>query len=720
MLMGISETKPLSLSTEKSIGERGQVALFVALIFQVLFVFFAMVINVGLLVHHKINLQNSVDIAAYYGAAKQAEMLNAMAHINYQIRQSYKLLMFRYHQLGSAGENTTHPFDNRLDQQVIRRDQDVKSTVPTAFCMAYRPFSLVDENESYCKKLDNLVIDKPQTPNLIGDTLSFISFQVSVRTATEALRGQITDQCRKVGQQNYFSLARFIAGYKFDVANRKKLFLNLANELSREKPFDVDGKEIREGVYKTLLRNLTIQNSDSLKASYGEEGNGNGNNERNFEFLNGLALGDCGGKGNDLEPPGWVSEMLIFPYLRYLDAACEGDTSTRFFAKPISLGNESSDPLYKTVITEDMLRQLKPLVDEPTGEDPRQRLFKSSLGFEKNPWCMAYVGVKAKTTPRIPFTPIGSVTIEARAFAKPFGGKIGPWYGTTWQSGQPKSSGQSLTTKTDILVPLRVDTGRITVNPNDPDVEINFAPSVSRYWGDEIGQRSELTMAHAAQAIHRIEKIDFMWWTHLLDDDLDTIGSAGDSLAWDNEAGRSPPMRNLEIASIAPDQFDITHYSIEADFADNYLLRLRQGYGNKYNYLMRPDLGTRLKGAEDKLARFNIRHQIETVMDPQKNTMDVTNKLTYFLTDFGGLLTSWQAPNSYDYSLDPNRFGKCLRTIDDDIDINKKTTGSCIAGGRTGYSVKLVDGKYLKETGDLELGGPGIRGPLSNIPPGNF
>ncbi len=36
----------------------------VAIIFQVLFIFFAMVINVGLLIHDKINLQNSADIAA--------------------------------------------------------------------------------------------------------------------------------------------------------------------------------------------------------------------------------------------------------------------------------------------------------------------------------------------------------------------------------------------------------------------------------------------------------------------------------------------------------------------------------------------------------------------------------------------------------------------------------------------------------------------------------
>ena len=61
-----------------------------------------MSINVGLVVYDKINMQNSLDLAAYYGASKQAEVLNAMAHINYQMRQNWKLLTFRYRILGRS------------------------------------------------------------------------------------------------------------------------------------------------------------------------------------------------------------------------------------------------------------------------------------------------------------------------------------------------------------------------------------------------------------------------------------------------------------------------------------------------------------------------------------------------------------------------------------------------------------------------------------------
>ncbi|HVK61361.1 MAG TPA: Tad domain-containing protein, partial [Bdellovibrionales bacterium] len=83
--------------------EAGQMSVFVALIFQVLFVFFAMVVNIGMAVHDKINLQNAVDLGTYYAAQRQAEILNEIAHINYQIRQDYKLLVWRYRVLGMLG-----------------------------------------------------------------------------------------------------------------------------------------------------------------------------------------------------------------------------------------------------------------------------------------------------------------------------------------------------------------------------------------------------------------------------------------------------------------------------------------------------------------------------------------------------------------------------------------------------------------------------------------
>ena len=151
-------------------------AIFFALIFQVLFLMFAMVINIGLLVHHKINLQNSVDLAAYYGAAKQSETLNTIAHINFQIRQSWKLLTWRYRVLGMGGDqggsidgNTGaanvagNPY--RIQQKALflanERPLDgldvneKKANIASAFCISYQPFQPNPPDETLC--LDTLL-----------------------------------------------------------------------------------------------------------------------------------------------------------------------------------------------------------------------------------------------------------------------------------------------------------------------------------------------------------------------------------------------------------------------------------------------------------------------------------------------------------------------------------------------------------------------------------
>lgn len=63
----------------------------------------AFIVNVGLFVKAKINLQNSVDAAAYAGAATQARQLTNIAHVNWEIRNTYKEWMFKYYVLGQMG-----------------------------------------------------------------------------------------------------------------------------------------------------------------------------------------------------------------------------------------------------------------------------------------------------------------------------------------------------------------------------------------------------------------------------------------------------------------------------------------------------------------------------------------------------------------------------------------------------------------------------------------
>jgi len=717
---------------------KGQVAIFVALIFQVLFVFFAMIVNVGLLVHHKINLQNSVDLAAYYGAMKQAESLNAIAHINYQIRQSFKLLTFRYQQLGSAGtvasETNKHPYRN--DGRGITREDDKPLDFDPAFCTSYTPWELVRGDESYCKDPQNLTVPLPGVP-AFGRAMGLTAFQGPIIAFAEELKKKSSQYCEYSMSMNWLQLAKFIAAYKYDVRNRKQLLLGIANELSKDDPRDIQGDSIKEGVYKTLMRNLSYPNQEGLKARFGDKGTGSGNQEVDFKFENSFANGDCRGNPTEVSPPGWMKEVFIFPVYAIFDGKCRasGNTKIEFEAGYLNVkATPDISPNIRAAFPElvPLATQLAEVASEFSTSDPNQLMFRTSMGFEKNPWCLGYVGVSAKTTPKIPFSPLGSITMKATAFAKPFGGRIGPWYGTVWPSGSDQSDPAK---PTDAVMPTRI-APQIQITSFDPkrlQQERRIFPNHSRYMGDTIGVMSELTVAHFAKAIH--EKlaplggrfsIRSQWWDQLVNQDFDNKSGTGDSLAWDTDTNQPPLMRNLEIAAIAPDQFDSANYSIDPDFYNNYLRRIKTGYDSQFRFLLRGDLGSRMQGSDqDKL--FSIRNQIDILKDSNKNMIDWNTKLTYYLNEFAQVLTAWQQKSPDEYVLDSSRFGKCLdngNNIKQD-DETFFTSGSCKVGGRTGYSVKLVDGKFLKNDvngaqQDYELGGKNQSGRVKNPPPDNF
>lgn len=82
---------------------RGQLSIFMGITLILVMGLLAFLINVGLFVKAKINLQNSVDAAAYAGAAVQARQLTNIAYANWELRNTYKEWMFKYYILGQLG-----------------------------------------------------------------------------------------------------------------------------------------------------------------------------------------------------------------------------------------------------------------------------------------------------------------------------------------------------------------------------------------------------------------------------------------------------------------------------------------------------------------------------------------------------------------------------------------------------------------------------------------
>jgi hypothetical protein len=80
----------------------GQISIVAAsLMATTFFLFFAFVVNTGMLVHAKINLQNAADLAAYAGAATQARQLEKIGMLNYDLRRQYKKFLYRYYVIGN-------------------------------------------------------------------------------------------------------------------------------------------------------------------------------------------------------------------------------------------------------------------------------------------------------------------------------------------------------------------------------------------------------------------------------------------------------------------------------------------------------------------------------------------------------------------------------------------------------------------------------------------
>lgn len=80
---------------------KGQISFFLAFFFLAFLTGTVMLINLGLLIKAKINLQNAVDAAAYSGASVQARHLTKIAWLNFELRNTYKEWMFRYYVIGS-------------------------------------------------------------------------------------------------------------------------------------------------------------------------------------------------------------------------------------------------------------------------------------------------------------------------------------------------------------------------------------------------------------------------------------------------------------------------------------------------------------------------------------------------------------------------------------------------------------------------------------------
>jgi hypothetical protein len=88
--------------------QSGQMTILITMIFLTLIILFAFVMNVGILISEKINLQNAADAGAYAGASMQARVLNKIAFLNYRLRQEWKEFSY-HHWVTFQRSDVSHP-----------------------------------------------------------------------------------------------------------------------------------------------------------------------------------------------------------------------------------------------------------------------------------------------------------------------------------------------------------------------------------------------------------------------------------------------------------------------------------------------------------------------------------------------------------------------------------------------------------------------------------
>lgn len=91
--------------SSKLSNEKGQLTIFMGIAITIIFSCLAFMVNVGLFVKAKINLQNAVDAAAWSGAAVQARQLSKIGYLNWEIRNVYKEWMFKYYVVGQLANS---------------------------------------------------------------------------------------------------------------------------------------------------------------------------------------------------------------------------------------------------------------------------------------------------------------------------------------------------------------------------------------------------------------------------------------------------------------------------------------------------------------------------------------------------------------------------------------------------------------------------------------
>ena len=430
---------------------KGQMTVFFATTVLALITFIAFIVNIGIFVKAKINLQNAVDAAAYAGASVQARQLSNIAYLNWEMRNTYKEWMFKTYILGNMSlPQVSGPSGNPVD---FRMEPYQTSTRPVVdgynFPSTCLDFS-ASGNVAVCRKA--LI---PGLPSF--DSTDVFGMEETMDAFVNAVSAQKADDCSKRSGINF--MTNFLYAYNIPpVGDATPVGIAAqAPEISRNRmgafpaAFDLALRirnleaQVNRAPYSGVceggspycsqrLDELIPANGNSpaderiykaFQSAWRNLGGTNCSSGNADELKCTFTLSELAPRVPDLGNEFTLSKVLI-PSSKvsalqkyYLDLKLMPVNYATFFTM---LAPVTTSGGYETSgITADAASEcVATKVGMPVPGYP--------LGFVKNPDVLTYYAVKGEAQFIGLFNPFaqGAVKLTAFAAAKPFGGRIGP------------------------------------------------------------------------------------------------------------------------------------------------------------------------------------------------------------------------------------------------------------------------------------------------------
>jgi hypothetical protein len=466
----------------------------------------AFIINVGLFVKAKINLQNATDAAAYAGAAVQARQLTNMAYVNWEIRNTYKEWMFKYYVLGQTGQ-----FGFKSNGQPHNLNQGSLSGTGTANFYLETPVQAgTPDFDKY--NLPSICIHNASFSNIcqiyfIPGIPRFPAVQVAgISDIHEGFVDQLVDQknrdCTRRSILNFLSAVTWAYGSGASAASGSVSGVPGADLIAASRPgawlqsmelgFRMRNLELIANrppvndINSSALANMTTD-TDLNKIGYNERpikaymsafrnlSGGVYKDKGEDEFINNFSL-------TELPPKAYVTGGIktASNYLLPNTATHPGNgqpASTKYYVDLQAIPVNYATMFTNFVSTSNNSTTAGVLSDASCGQSRAALPVPGYLlGFTKNPRVITYYAVKAESKFIGLFFPVrdsAGFRLTAYSAAKPFGGRIGPKFFNYTDEGKSLStrpndkSGRSASMVIGVDIPGNFEIGMPI--PSSPD-----------------------------------------------------------------------------------------------------------------------------------------------------------------------------------------------------------------------------------------------------------